>query len=364
MSDRFKVSSPVAPAASPGRIGFVAAAVTGLLLSMPSAASAHGVDEGGDSILDFVLLGTKHMLLGWDHLLFIIGVVLLAANLRRAAGFVSLFALGHSTTLIIATLAQWRINATAVDVVITLSVAFVGAVALFFKPGTPPQWRLFGAAVLVIGLVHGLGLSTRLQDIGVHSLSRIIAFNMGIELGQLVAILLVVFVAGFLPERLKETRAQRAAGAALIAIGIVGAVVVSVIGLRAPDAPPATATGSAACQVRDRTERLPLGVGGHLSKEFYEPNEASPLDDMGHVIGDGYVIVWYQPALPADQVTQLREFVTGPEGVRVVGGPMPEQTEPVKLFQRYKTLACTSFDLPAMKQFTKAWFEDPRSRTQ
>lgn len=79
--------------------------------------SAHGIeaDASGKSAWEFLPLGIEHMLLGWDHLLFILGVLLLAANLARAAKLISSFVVGHSLTLIVATLAEWRVHAGVVD---------------------------------------------------------------------------------------------------------------------------------------------------------------------------------------------------------------------------------------------------------
>ncbi|WP_020389688.1 HupE/UreJ family protein [Kribbella catacumbae] len=140
-------------------------------------------------------------MLGWDHLLFIAGIVLLSGELRRAAKLISVFVVGHSTTLIIATLGGWRVNPTVVDVVIALSLVFIGAVDWF---GHRDRWRLFGLGVLGFGLIHGVGLSTRLQDLGLPEeglLARVIAFNIGIEIGQLLGIAVMVAIgkAGLTP---------------------------------------------------------------------------------------------------------------------------------------------------------------------
>ncbi|MEU0559493.1 HupE/UreJ family protein [Dactylosporangium sp. NPDC006015] len=85
-----------------------------LLLLLPTAASAHGVDDAaGRSVPEFVWLGVTHMLLGWDPLLFVAGVALIAGTVRRAAAYVSLFALGHSVTLITAAITEWRVSPAA-----------------------------------------------------------------------------------------------------------------------------------------------------------------------------------------------------------------------------------------------------------
>ena len=334
-----------------------------LILATPGAAAAHGVGGGAESILDFIWLGVNHMVVGWDHLAFIVGVVLLAGAIRRAATFVSLFALGHSTTLIAATLAAWRVNPTAVDIVIASSVVFVGVVAVFGRPTTPARWRLFGAAVFGFGLVHGLGLSTRLQDIHVDALSRIIAFNIGIELGQLLIITAVgVCAAAFLPDRVKTSeKARRLAGIAVIAVGFLAGAVLTVTEFTRDD--PATATATGACRPFERTTKLPFG-SGHPGKDFYEPGETAPLGDFGHVIGDGYLIVQYRPTLPTDQLDELRTFVTGPEGGRVVAGAATDQADPLVAFHMHESITCASFDLSALKEFKERWFADPRSRVE
>ena len=115
------------------------------------------------------------------------------------------------------------------------------------------------------------------------------------------------------------------------------------------------------CEVRNRTEAFPAG-NAHPVKDFFEPGEIVPATSFGHVIGDGFVIVNYRPDLPADQLAQLRAFVTDPTAGRVVGGPDPGQTEAVKAVHAYRTAACDTVDIDAVRQFTRDWFADPRSR--
>jgi hydrogenase/urease accessory protein HupE len=168
------------------RIWRVACAV---LLLTPAAADAHGIRSvAGKSTLEFVPVGIAHMLLGWDHLLFILGTVLLAGTLGRAAKLITLFVVGHSLTLLTATLAGWRIDPAVVDIVIALSVVFVGVMGVRATPG---RWGPVMAAIFAFGLVHGLGLATRLQRLGLPEdgqLGRVLAFNLGLEIGQLIAI--------------------------------------------------------------------------------------------------------------------------------------------------------------------------------
>ncbi|MCG5436436.1 HupE/UreJ family protein [Micromonospora foliorum] len=338
-----------------GALGVAAAAST------PGAAWAHGISGAAAdmSVWEFVPLGIEHMLLGWDHLLFIAGIVLLAANLRRAAKLISVFVLGHSTTLIIATLAGWQVNATAVDVVIAMSLVFVGLVGWF---GHRDKWRLFGLGVLAFGLIHGVGLSTRLQDLGLPEdglLVRVIAFNVGIEIGQLLGIVAMVLV-GKAFARLTWPAARRYAFATLAVVGVLAAGVLAVLEMTGANAPATTAVGT--CTVGPRTERFSGTGGGHPDKDFFEPGEATPDNDFGHVVGDGYVIVQYSPSLPAAQLDQLRTYVTSPEGTRIVGGPAPSDDQELKAIHAFQTLTCTTFDLAALQRFSTGWFNDPRSQ--
>lgn len=116
-----------------------------------------------------------------------------------------------------------------------------------------------------------------------------------------------------------------------------------------------------ACQVRERTETFPPG-GGHTGKDFTEPGEPAEVKAFGHVLGDGFAVVRYHPGLPAEQLAQLRGYVSDPASGRVTGGADPQQSEPVKVVHAYNTLVCTSFDLPAVKTFITGWFDDPRSK--
>src|SRR5829696_2403173 len=173
-----------------------AAAFAGSLL-IPDVGFAHGLAGGydpGRAVIDYVWLGFWHMLAGWDHLLFIAGILLLARNVRTAAKLISLFVLGHGITLLTATLAGWKLDPTLVDAVIALSLVWVGVQG--FR-GRPQDLRLTGAIILAFGLVHGLGLSTRLQDLGLPESGvaiRVILFNVGVEIGQLTALAVIVGV--------------------------------------------------------------------------------------------------------------------------------------------------------------------------
>lgn len=179
-------------------------------------AQAHGVDAGAQSVTDFGWLGFTHMLGGWDHLLFLAGVVLLAWQPHRALGLVSLFALGHSVTLVVATLAGWRFDARFVDVVIAVSVGVIGTVGVV---GRPRRYGWFGLLVLV----HGLGLATRFQALDVPGeglVARLVAFNVGVEAGQFAAVYLIYLFGELLVRRPQWPRIEQAGFAVLVAVGL------------------------------------------------------------------------------------------------------------------------------------------------
>lgn len=334
---------------------FLAASV---LLTSPGAASAHSVTGAGPTAASFLRSGFEHMLLGWDHLLFVAGVLILARDARRATTLISLFALGHSATLILATLAGWRVNASLVDVVIAVSVVFVGVVGLW---GRPVNWRWFAAVVLGFGLVHGFGLATRLQDLGLPRnglLVRVVLFNVGVEGGQLVAILTMICI-GLLVRRVaRGPNWQPLSQIGLVAAGLaaVWLIVVAWVDQREARAE-FLASG---CRVGERTELLWAAPAAEPPRRFYGPQETAPDDDFAYVLTEGYLIVQYNPHLPAGQVDRLRTFVD--ERARIAAGAAPGQVEAVKAVTGYGTLTCPRFDLAALGYFVDAWSKDPRSR--
>ena len=333
------------------------------MLLTASPASAHGIGgEASDrSILGFVPLGIEHMLLGWDHLLFIGGVVLLTRNWRRAVKMISIFVVGHSTTLIIATLAGWQVDAGAVDVVIALSVVFVGAVGAFV---TKVDWNVFGVLVLIFGLIHGLGLSTRLQDLGLPEdgmLWRVIAFNVGVEIGQLTAILAMVAVAAVVMMWVGDGREAALRKVAAAGLFVVGTSATAMVAFQAfndtdTDEVEVAVDETQDCSVGERTMQFPP-MGGHTQKAFYGPEEETPMGDFGHSMGDGYVVVLYPPDLDKAQLQELRGYVDSPEGEGVLAGPDPESGDNILAITAYDTMTCGSLDMDMLKTFKSKWFE-------
>ncbi len=159
---------------------------------------AHGMSEADKQraieagLPDYVLLGAGHMLTGYDHLLFLFGVVFFLSRFSDIVKFITAFTVGHSITLVFATLYFVQANYFLIDAVIALTVCYKGFENLdgfkrYFGVGSPNLMYM----VLGFGLIHGFGLSTRLQQLPMGEGSivmKILAFNVGVELGQIAAL--------------------------------------------------------------------------------------------------------------------------------------------------------------------------------
>ena len=164
-------------------------------LSADNAAFVEGLT--GIAVGPFMYLGAKHMFTGYDHLLFLLGVIFFLYKPRHIILYVTLFTIGHSTTLLLGVLWGWGVNAHLVDAIIGLSIVYkgfenIGGFQSLF--GWQPDTRI---AVLVFGLFHGLGLATKLQayaQSGDGLLVNMLSFNVGVELGQLAALIFILLV--------------------------------------------------------------------------------------------------------------------------------------------------------------------------
>lgn len=170
------------------------------LLALPGHALAHAVAEGdkgyiqeitGVHFIPFMYLGAKHMMTGYDHLLFLAGVIFFLYRLNHIAIYVTLFAIGHSTTMILGVYYNIAISAYIIDAIIGFSVVYkaldnMGAFQRWF--GFQPNTK---AATFLFGLFHGFGLAAKVQEYQIAQdglLTNLIAFNLGVELGQLLAL--------------------------------------------------------------------------------------------------------------------------------------------------------------------------------
>jgi len=183
--------------------------VLSVLALTASAALAHDVTPGdagyiqeiwGVHIIPFIYLGAKHMITGYDHILFLLGVVFFLYHMKDVAIYVSLFAIGHSVTMLLGVWFGWGINAYIIDAIIGLSVVYkaVDNLGLFqkwlgFQPNT--KW-----ATLIFGLFHGTGLATKILEYEIAEdglLANLLAFNVGVEVGQLLALFVILIVMGY-----------------------------------------------------------------------------------------------------------------------------------------------------------------------
>jgi energy-converting hydrogenase Eha subunit C len=202
-------------------------------LSLPGKILAHGVtlgDKGfiqessGVLFLEFVYLGAKHMVTGYDHLLFLFGVIFFLYKRKDISIYVSLFALGHIITLLSGVYFDIAINAYIIDTIIGLSVVYkgldnLGAFQRWF--GFQPDTKI---ATMVFGLFHGFGLATKLQEFELAPeglLANLISFNIGVELGQILALSVTLIAMNFWRKTPTFMRYAYTANVALMGAGFV-----------------------------------------------------------------------------------------------------------------------------------------------
>jgi hypothetical protein len=180
-----------------------------LIVSASALLDAHGVSgkdavflQGlqGRAIGPLIYLGAKHMVTGYDHLLFLVGVIFFLYRLKDIVQYVSLFTVGHSVTLLAGVLGGVRANSFLIDAVIGFSVvykAFENMDGFKRFVGFQPNTRI---AVLVFGFFHGFGLATKLQDFALSPnglVANIVSFNVGVEIGQVLALSAVLIVLSY-----------------------------------------------------------------------------------------------------------------------------------------------------------------------
>ncbi len=181
--------------------------LTFLLLCLISVTTyAHGVDDETKSFLlgnkgvafgPFLYIGAKHMITGYDHLLFLVGVIFFLYRPKEIILYVSFFTIGHSITLLLGVMTDIQLNVFLIDAIIALSIVYkgfdnLGGFKKFF--GKQPNTK---AAVLIFGLFHGFGLATKLQEFNFDReglFTNLIGFNLGVEIGQFLALGLVLLI--------------------------------------------------------------------------------------------------------------------------------------------------------------------------
>lgn len=203
-----------------------------LVLVCPTMALAHGVTGGdqffieqstGSQFVPFAYLGAKHMVTGYDHLLFLVGVIFFLFKMREVVVYVTLFSIGHSATLLFGVLSETQVDPFLIDAIIGLSVVYKGLDnlgvlerRLGFQPNTK-------AAVLIFGLFHGFGLATKLQDFALSPdglVGNIVAFNVGVEVGQMLALSVVLIGMGLWRRTQGFTRHANLVNGLLVVAGL------------------------------------------------------------------------------------------------------------------------------------------------
>jgi hypothetical protein len=202
-------------------------------LAFPGALSAHNVSKRdasfvqstrGSAVIPFIYLGAKHMVTGYDHLAFLVGVIFFLYKLKDIVQYVSLFTLGHSITLLGGVLGGIHANAYVIDAIIGLSVVYKafdnmnGFRRLF---GFEPNTKL---AVLMFGLFHGFGLATKLQELDLSRnglVMNIVSFNVGVEIGQVLALAGILIILSFWRTQRGFFHYAFIANTALMVVGIV-----------------------------------------------------------------------------------------------------------------------------------------------
>ena len=177
------------------------------------AVFAHGIHGSDRNFIEasygfapaaFMYLGAKHMITGYDHLLYLAGVVFFLRNFRDVIKLVSLFALGHSITLLFGVFAHVQLNAYLIDALIGFSVVYKAYENLSYLQRNEVEPTKMSAsipfAVFLFGLVHGFGLATKLQEFNISKeglVANILSFNLGVEIGQLIALAVILVVFNF-----------------------------------------------------------------------------------------------------------------------------------------------------------------------
>lgn len=184
---------------------------------------AYILSHSGALIGPYIYLGAKHMVTGYDHLLFLAGVMFFLYRLREVGLYVTLFAVGHSTTLLLGVLGGLHVNAYLVDAVIGLSVAYKAFENLggFRRLGLNPSTK---AAVFIFGLFHGFGLATKLQDLAIAReglVTNMISFNVGVELGQFLALGFILLALNWLRASGQFWRFASATNAVIMCAGFI-----------------------------------------------------------------------------------------------------------------------------------------------
>ncbi|MCO4779018.1 MAG: HupE/UreJ family protein [Flavobacteriaceae bacterium] len=202
-----------------------------LMLFIYGNSFAHGISEADKSLMlsgsfaQYISLGASHMITGYDHLLFLFGVIFFLVQFKDIVKFITIFTIGHSITLIFATFMGITANYFLIDALIALTVIYKGFDNLDgFRKCFDIKAPNLLVLVFIFGLVHGFGLSTRLQQLPLGTdglLAKIIAFNVGVELGQISALLIMLIVLSKWRQTESFRKFSKLANTGLIVAGVI-----------------------------------------------------------------------------------------------------------------------------------------------
>ena len=222
----------------------VIALVLSAVALLPDPAYAHAVAQGdkgyiqeiyGIHLIPFTYLGAKHMVTGYDHILFLFSVIFFLYRMKHIAIYVSLFALGHSSTMLLGVIFDYGINSYVIDAIIGLSIVYKA----LDNMGAYQRWFAFQpntkAATLIFGFFHGFGLASKIIEYEIAEeglIPNLLAFNVGVEIGQLLALGAILVLMGwwrknesFLKHAYTSNVAIMTAGFVLVGYQITGYVV-------------------------------------------------------------------------------------------------------------------------------------------
>lgn len=226
------LSSRVLRALAPRQMATLTLLLLAAFVLTVSQALAHNVTAGdagyiqeiwGVKIIPFIYLGAKHMVTGYDHILFLLGVVFFLYKMKDVGIYVSLFAIGHSVTMLLGVWYGWGINAYIIDAIIGLSVVYKALDNLGYYQkwfGFQPNTK---AATLIFGLFHGTGLATKILEYDIPQdglLANLLAFNIGVEVGQLLALAVILIVMGYWRRHPDFMRQATVANLVMMGLGI------------------------------------------------------------------------------------------------------------------------------------------------
>ncbi len=243
-------------------------------------AFAHGVTDadkmslvsGGN--IDYIWQGAKHMVTGYDHLLFLFGVIFFLKKFKDIVKFITAFTIGHSITLIFATFYEITASYYLIDAVIALSVCYkgfenIGGFKKYLKMESPN----LQAVVFLFGLIHGFGLSTRLQQLPLGDeglIWKILSFNVGVELGQIAALSIMLVLLTQWRKTESFTRFSMASNSGLILVGL-ALFVFQMSGYMNNKIEPAQASHSLSTSQMHRHGDGPMHVDESIKKQPKEP---------------------------------------------------------------------------------------------